>query len=180
MSQRGNMPETEINHSAGPVSDRLKSLFSFPNPVNEVAARMVAGMVVALTLAIILTDQPWLMFVLAYGFLARVATGPTLSPMGLLATRVLAPGLGIQPRPVPGPPKRFAQSIGLVFSTTALVVYFGADSALAAKSVLGILAVFATLESVVGFCAGCFVFNHLMQWGLIPESVCRECLVTES
>ena len=98
------MQESEINHSAGPVPDRLKSVFSFPNPVNEVAARMVAGMVVVLTLAIILTDQPWLMFVLAYGFLARVATGPTLSPMGLLATRVLAPGLGIQPRPVPGPP----------------------------------------------------------------------------
>ena len=71
-----------------------RSIFSFPNPVNEVAARMVAGMVLTLTLAIILTGQSWLAAVLVYGFLARVATGPTLSPMGLLATRVLATCIG--------------------------------------------------------------------------------------
>ena len=61
----------------------LKEVFSFPHPVNEYAARMVAGMVVALSLAIILLDMPWLLFFLAYGFFARVLTGPTLSPMGL-------------------------------------------------------------------------------------------------
>ena len=154
----------------------LGTLFSFPNPVNEISARLVAGMVVMLSLAVILTDQPWLMFVLAYGFLARVATGPTLSPIGLLATRVLVPLMGNPSRPVPGPPKRFAQSIGLVFSTAALVVFYASGSEVVAKSLGGVLAVFATLESVVGFCAGCFVFNHLMRWGLIPESVCRECL----
>ena len=85
----------------------MGSTFSFPNPVNEVAARLVAGMVVALSLTILISGQSWLIAVLAYGFLARVATGPTLSPMGLLATRVLAPRLA-RPRPVPGPPKRFA------------------------------------------------------------------------
>ena len=154
-----------------------RSVFSFPNPVNEVAARMVAGMVVALSLAIILTGQEWLAVVLAYGFVARVATGPTLSPMGLLATRVLAPRSGIAPRPVPGPPKRFAQAVGLVFSVTAVVLFFGMDSPVAAKGVLAVLTVFAALESFAGFCFGCFVFNHLMGWGLIPESVCRECVV---
>ena len=154
-----------------------RSIFSFPNPVNEVAARMVAGMVLTLTLAIILTGQSWLAAVLVYGFLARVATGPTLSPMGLLATRVLAPHSGIAPRPVPGPPKRFAQTVGLGFSTTALVLLLVAASTLAANVVLGVLALFAFLEAVVGFCAGCFVFGYLMRWGLIPESVCRECVV---
>ena len=80
----------------------IKDLFGFPNPVNEVAARMVAGMVMILTLAILLTDYNWLMFVLAYGFIARVLTGPKLSPMGQLATRVLAPLLNN--KDVPGPP----------------------------------------------------------------------------
>ena len=150
-------------------TDRFRSVFSFPNPVNEVAARLVAGMVVLLVLAILLTDQAWLMFVLAYGFAARVASGP----MGLLATRVLAPRL--ESRPVPGPPKRFAQSVGLVFSVAALVTYFVADSAFAAKAILAVLATFAILESAAGFCAGCFVFNRLMRLGLIPQSVCREC-----
>ena len=167
------------NPKKSSVAGIFKSVFGFPNPVNEVAARMVAGMVVVLSLTIILSDQKWLTFVLGYGFLARVATGPTMSPMGLLATRVLVPLFGNPLRPVPGPPKRFAQSVGLVFSATALALYFTVDSAVAAKSVLGTLALFATLESVVGFCTGCFVFNHLMRWGLIPESVCRECLAPQ-
>jgi hypothetical protein len=49
---------------------------------------------------------------LAYGFVARVLTGPTLSPLGQLVTRVVTPRLPVAPRPVPGPPKRFAQGIG--------------------------------------------------------------------
>ena len=166
----------EYNETATTVS-QLKTVFSFPNPVNEVAARMVAGMVVALSLAIIFTDQSWLMFLLAYGFLARVATGPTLSPMGQFATRVLVPLVGNPIRSVPGPPKRFAQSVGLVFSIAALVLYFVVGSVVPAKGVLGVLVLFAALESGVGFCAGCFVFGYLMRWGLIPRSVCEECVV---
>ena len=165
------------NETASAVS-KLKNVFNFPNPVNEVAARMVAGMVLTLSLAIIFTDQSWLMFLLAYGFLARVATGPTLSPMGLLATRVLVPMVGNPQRSVPGPPKRFAQSIGLVFSIVALTLYFAVGSVVAAKGVLGVLVLFAALESGVGFCAGCYVFGYLMKWGLIPKSVCEECVVT--
>ena len=170
------MSTTTKGTGVAPQATLVKSMFSFPNPVNEVAARMVAGMVVVLALATIFTDQSWLMFVLAYGFLARVATGPTLSPMGLLATRVLVPLAGNPQKPVPGPPKRFAQSVGLAFSAAALLTFFVVGSTLAAKGILGVLVLFATLESVVGFCAGCFVFNRLMHWGLIPESVCRECM----
>ena len=99
--------------------------------------------------------------------------------MGLLATRLLAPRSGITPRLVPGPPKRFAQTIGLVFSATGLILYFGMDSGVPAKSVLTVLATFAALESFIGFCAGCFVFGYLMRWGLIPRSVCEECLAVQ-
>jgi len=56
------------------------SLFSFPDPVNEVAARLVAGGVVLLSAAAIALNQPWLTALIAYGFIARVASGPTLSP----------------------------------------------------------------------------------------------------
>lgn len=161
------------------LSRLIKSAFNFPNPVNEYAARMVAGMVLVLCLTIILTNESWLTFVLVYGFLARVTTGPLLSPMGLLATRVLAPVLNLK-KPVPGPPKRFAQAVGLIFSVTALVLYFPLDFSIAAKGVLAILSIFAFLESAIGFCAGCFVFNYLMKWGIIPESVCRECTVKYS
>ena len=61
---------------------------------------------------------------LAYGFLARVAAGPRYSPLGLFVTRVAVPLLGIAPRNVPGPPKRFAQGMGAVISVAAVVAAF--------------------------------------------------------
>jgi len=155
---------------------RIKSIFTFPSPVNEVAARLVAAMVVVLSLSFILTGESWLLVLLLYGFLARVLAGPNLSPIGLLATRVLVPVLGNPQRSVPGPPKRFAQVVGLLFSSVALALFF-LISPVAAKSVVGVLVVFASLEAGVGFCAGCFVFGYLMRWGVIPESVCLECQV---
>ena len=154
----------------------MKSILSFPNPVNEVAARLVAGMVLALALATILTGEPWLLLFLVYGFVARVLTGPTLSPIGLIATRLVVPLLNIPEKPVPGPPKRFAQFVGLVVSSVGAVLFIWV-SPIAGKSVLGVLAVFAALESGFGFCAGCFVFGYLMRWGLIPESVCLACRI---
>ena len=157
------------------MGNRLNDIFSFPHPANEIAARWVAAMVVSLTVAIILTDQYWLIAVLLYGFAARVLTGPSLSPMGLLATKVIVPALGNPQKPVAGPPKRFAQAVGLVFSLTALLFVYVLDNSVAAEITMGILVVFAFMESALGFCAGCFVFGKLMQFGLIPEEVCERC-----
>jgi hypothetical protein len=151
------------------------TLFSFPNPVNEVAARLVAGGVVLMSLAAIAFDQPWITAVLAYGFIARVATGPKLSPLGLLVTKVIVPRLPIEPRPTAGPPKRFAQAIGAVFTTTAAALALGFGLESAAYALLGVIVVFATLESVVGLCVGCKVFALLMRVGVIPQEVCERC-----
>jgi Domain of unknown function (DUF4395) len=150
-------------------------LFTFPDPVNEVSARLVAGGVVLLSLATIVFDQPWATAVIAYGFLARVASGPTLSPLGQLVTRVVTPRLHVAPRPVPGPPNRFAQGIGAVFSgsAAALALGFGLDTA--AYVVLGLLIVAATLESAFGLCLGCRAFAALMRAGSIPEEICERC-----
>jgi hypothetical protein len=150
-------------------------LFSFPDPVNEVSARLVAGGVVLLSLAAIVFDQPWLTAVIAYGFLARVLTGPTLSPLGQFVTRVLTPLWPARERPVPGPPKRFAQGIGATLSTAAAVLALGFGLHTAAYALLGMLALAATLESVFGVCLGCRIFAVLMRAGVIPEEVCERC-----
>jgi hypothetical protein len=153
---------------------RVRTLFSFPNPVNEVSARLVAGGVVIMSVLTIALDLKWVTAVIAYGFVARVLTGPSLSPLGQLVTRVITPRLGLAERPVAGPPKRFAQGIGVAFSLTALVLtvlgYWGA-----AQIVLGLLAVAASLESVLGLCLGCKVFALLMRVGVVPEVVCERC-----
>ena len=152
-----------------------RSLFAFPDPVNEVSARLVAAGVVLLALATIVLDQPLLTIPLAYGFVARVLTGPTLSPLGQLVTRVVTPRLPVAPRYVAGPPKRFAQGVGVAFSVTAAVLALGFDLRGAAYVVLAMLIVAATLESALGFCLGCKVFAVLMRVGIIPDEVCERC-----
>lgn len=150
------------------------SLLSFPNPVNEKAARTVAAGVVVLAAVTLATSAYWLLVPLAYGFLARALTGPTLSPLGRLATAVVAPRLGA-PTYVPGPPKRFAQSIGAVLSTTAAVLALGFGAHGAADVLLALLVVAAGLESAFAFCIGCRLFMLGMRMRLVPESVCLEC-----
>jgi hypothetical protein len=149
-------------------------LLSFPNPVNEVSARLVAAGVVVMCLLTIAFDLRWATVVIAYGFVARVLTGPKLSPLGQLVTRVLTPHLPFPPRLVPGPPKRFAQGIGAVFSVSALVLnllgFWGA-----AEIVLALLTAAAFLESAFGFCLGCKAFALLMRVGVIPAEVCESC-----
>jgi Domain of unknown function (DUF4395) len=150
-------------------------ILSFPDPVNEVAARVVAAGVVLLGLVTIVLDQPWLTVLIAYGFVARVVTGPTLSPLGQLATRVVTPRLGVEPRYVPGPPKRFAQGIGALLSVTAAVLALGLGLPSAAYVVLGALVVAAALEAGLGLCLGCQMFALLMRAGVIPREVCERC-----
>jgi len=152
----------------------IRSLFSFPNPVNEVSARLVAAGVVTMCLAAILLDARWLTFVIAYGFIARVLTGPTMSPLGQLVTRVITPRLPVAPKLVAGPPKRFAQGIGAMVTTVALVlVLLGLWTA--AKLVLGLIVVAALMESALGFCLGCWIFALLMRVGVVPAEVCDHC-----
>jgi len=151
----------------------MRTLFSFPNPVNEKAARVVAGVVLVAVIATLATSWYWLLIPIAYGFCARVLTGPTLSPLGWTAQNVIAPRLGDR-KPVPGPPKRFAQGMGAVMSTTALILAFAASHT-AADVVLILFLPAAGLESIVGYCVGCRIFGLLIRLGVIPQSVCAQC-----
>ena len=153
----------------------MTRLFSFPHPVNELSARLVAGGVVIMSVAAIVLGQPWLTAIIAYGFVARVLTGPKFSPLGLLVTRVITPRLPVRAKLVPGPPKRFAQGIGAVVTVTAAVLALGFGQRVAADVMLGAVAVAATLESVFAFCIGCKIFAGLMRIGVIPDAVCAEC-----
>ena len=152
----------------------IREVFSFPNPVNDNAARVVAAGVAALALITLATGWLWLIVLLAVGFAARALSGPRFSLLGRLATRVIAPRLG-PAKLVPGPPKRFAQAIGLTLTTVAVVAALGFGADRLALGLVAVLLVFATLESVLGFCAGCWLFGLLMKTGLIPADTCAEC-----
>lgn len=152
------------------VRDHLR----FPNPVNETSARLVASGVVAQGLAYLAVRSWWMLVPLAYGFLARVLAGPTFSPLGQFVTRIVTPRVRVAHRFVPGPPKRFAQALGLVFSVSALVAAVLGETVVAVVLIVGLLAA-ASLEAFAGYCLGCVVFGRLMRWGLVPADVCVEC-----
>jgi hypothetical protein len=156
----------------------MAKLFSFPNPVNETSARIVAGGAVIMGALFAATGNGWILAALAYGFVARVLTGPTLSPLGRLSTQVLTPMLTAfmknEHRMVPGPPKRFAQGVGATFSIVASALFLsGAQTP--ARFVIAALVCAAFLESAFAVCLGCIMFGWLMKAGVIPEEVCEEC-----
>lgn len=153
----------------------MRELLSFPNPVNETSARIVAGAVAVLAVIAVAFQQGWLLPVLAYGFVARALTGPTLSPLGLVATRIVTPRLRVSHRYSPGPAKRFAQTIGALFTVTAALLWYAAGEHTAALVLAGIIAVFASLEAALGLCIGCRVFYLAMRLGIVPPSVCEDC-----
>ena len=133
-------------------------LFGFPNPVNETSARLVAAGVVLQGIVYLAVQEWWLLVPLAYGFLARVLSGPRFSPLGQLVTRVITPRLKGDHKFVPGPPKRFAQGVGLVFSGGALLA-----TALGAPTVAIVLIAGLVIPLHVGATGspGCARGHHL-------------------
>ena len=150
-----------------------RKVFEFPNPVNEYAARITAGLVVVLAAVTLLTGWGWGLALIAAGFWLRVLFGPRISPLALLSVKVLAPRLG-RAKLVPGPPKRFAQGMGAAMSTAAALL-LAAGLAPAAWILLAVLVLAASLEAFAGFCLGCMIFGLLQRRGLIPAEICEAC-----
>ncbi|HYN31406.1 MAG TPA: DUF4395 domain-containing protein [Ilumatobacteraceae bacterium] len=150
----------------------LSRLLQFPDPVNETSARIVAAGVVTMALAFLILREGWILIPLTYGFLARVATGPTLSPLGQFATRFATPqieargGAAFHSRQVPGPPKRFAQAIGLGFTALASIAWLFEAPAVS-WALIAMLAAAATLEAAFAICLGCIAYSAI--WG------CADC-----
>lgn len=160
--------------AASPTVGPVRGLIGFPNPVNEKAARVVAAIVAVASALTLATGWYWMLAVLAYGFWARVLTGPKLSPLGRFAARVAAPRLG-EPKYVPGPPKRFAQGMGAAITTAAALLALGLGATAAADALLVAMIVAAGLEAVLAVCIGCRVFALLMRLGVVPEETCAAC-----
>lgn len=153
----------------------------FPSVVDDVTVRLIAAVVLVIGIVALAASQWWLYAVLAVDFSLRAALGPSASPVAQLVQRWIRPTVGAAKRPTPGPPKRFAATIGalLTVAATALwLVGLATGSSVAAAWVVGIgvvMVVFPALESVFGICVGCILFSGLMRVGLVPEEICLDC-----
>ena len=153
-------------------------LFRFPSEVNEYSARLVATGVVIMTALYLDNGSPVLLGLIAFGFVARVVSGPSLSPLGQLVTRVLTPAVeslttkkGAQ---VPGPPKQFAQAIGATLSLGAVAAAaFGSSTG--ALVLVAMIMIAASIEAFLGYCIGCTAYAYLMRRGVLPDDACVAC-----
>ena len=153
----------------------MSKLIGFPHSVNEVSARLVASGVVGMCAAVLAFRWTWVLVPLSYGFVARLLTGPKLSPLGQFVTKVATPRMPFPEKLVPGPPKRFAQGIGATLSVGALVAHFMFGATGLALLLVAAITVAATLEAALGFCLGCKIFALLMRFGVIPPEACADC-----
>ena len=152
----------------------VAKILRFPNPVNDVAARLVAAGACAMALAVVLGVR-WMIIPLALGFVLRVLAGPRWSPLALVVTRIVVPRLSVAPRYVPGPPKRFAQGIGATLSVGALLATYAFGAPVVGQVFAAMIVGAAFLEAAFGYCLGCKAFALLMRARVIPQSVCLEC-----
>ncbi|HZY37939.1 MAG TPA: DUF4395 domain-containing protein [Mucilaginibacter sp.] len=127
--------------------------------IDENRVRGVAFFVVLLALAYIVSGSAIVIVLLLADFALRAFNFNTYSPLALVSGFGVRQA-GLTPNPVDRAPKRFAAFMGIVFLSAILVLSL-AGFVLSAKIIAAVLVLFASLESFLGFCAGCYVYTFL-------------------
>jgi hypothetical protein len=133
--------------------------------INENRARLVAFFILLLSATCFLTANWIIAAFLLIDFGTRVFNLYKYSLLAIVAG-LLIKLFNIKNKLVDRAPKRFAALIGLIFSTAILATLL-LDFIMTAKILLDILMIFAALESLAGFCAGCHVYTWLKRFRLI-------------
>lgn len=138
----------------------MKKIIS-KNHVNEKIVRIIAGQVVLLTILLLFTSWKILALFLVADFALRVFT-KTPSLLAFNA-KLISKTFNLKPKPIFAAPKRFAASLGLLFSILiALLLYL--DYTSIAYIVGSILIICAALEAFLNVCLGCYIYN----WVIVP------------
>ncbi len=127
---------------------------------NESKVRLIAFFVLLSVILYWLTDSIIVPFFLVIDFSLRSFDLGKYSPLGLISDWAVQT-FKLPVKPVYLPPKRFAARIGLAFSIAILVLHVLEINTIIISS---ILAFFAALESLLGFCAGCYVYSLLQRF----------------
>lgn len=129
--------------------------------VDENRVRVVAFFVLVLAAVFIIIQNPLIIALLLIDFSLRALNFNTYSPLAALAGLIVKRS-GIKPKPVDRAPKRFAAMVGIVFIAAVLSLSL-LHLELTAAIVAGVLIVFASLESFLSFCMGCYVYTFLIR-----------------
>jgi hypothetical protein len=133
-------------------------------PVNENITRLNAVQTLVLAVIWLFTATPAIPAALAVDFLLRAANYGRFSPLNLVSG-FLVKTFSIPAKAVDRAPKRFAAGVGSLFSFSILILSLFSYM-LAAGVLTGILILFASLEALFAFCAGCYVYFFLKKLGV--------------
>lgn len=125
--------------------------------VNETQVRTTAFLVLLTASAWVLLGNIYAIAFLIPDFFLRAFNFGKYSPLNI-ASKFLVTHLTLPVKPIDQAPKRFAAKLGLLFavSITALQLL---QYKTAATTAAAVLIFFALLESVFGFCAGCYAYT---------------------
>lgn len=180
LSARSKYAVIELAREGGISRSFLEKLLlqlkpSFPLLVNEWTARFVALQVCCFSILALYLKYPFLLLFLIYEFFARLLYGPRFSLMVFIANQLFHRLFSFPGKQVPGVPKRFAQMIGLLFTSVAGILWYLTGHFDISFYLLLTLALFSGLEAFLGWCAACYLFSILMKTGIIPHSICEQC-----
>lgn len=146
------------------ANDNLECPVDFVT-IDEYRARLVAFIVLLLGITCLMTLNLGVAFFMLADFVLRAFNLNKYSPLSFIA-RGLLHVFGKKPKLVDRAPKRFAAFVGLAF-LLAITIALLSGTPVFARILLAILIAFAALESLAGFCAGCYVYTYLKRFGLI-------------
>ncbi|NUQ81251.1 MAG: DUF4395 domain-containing protein [Bacteroidetes bacterium] len=133
--------------------------------VNQTVVRLNALQISVITIAGLISGWYALFLFLAADFALRISGWNQWSPVRWISYQ-LVNRLQLPDQPVDRAPKRFAASVGLLFSIS--IGLTGLAGLEWTALVLGIvLLVCALLEALVNFCVGCWVYMMLIRLRLI-------------
>lgn len=132
-----------------------------PDVLDGTAGRI--GALLSLGVILLVAGKGWglLALALAADFALRALGRPAFSPISR-AAGLLRWVTGLPVRPVNAGPKRFAASVGAMFSLGTALALLAGVSALG-FGLAGVLAVCAGLEGAIGFCLACRLHPWLIR-----------------
>jgi hypothetical protein len=133
-----------------------------PTTSSESKIRITAFFALVLIVAYLITGFGVYPIILLADFGLRAFGAAAYSPLAFLAGKI-ATALRLPVKPVYMPPKRFAARIGFVFCVGITILHY-IDMEISATLLGFVIGGFAALESLAGFCAGCYVYGFLKKF----------------
>lgn len=130
--------------------------------VNESVIRIISLQVVLFVSLSIYFQNGFIALFLALDFAIRANSDGKFSLLRQIGNAI-AKVFSIQPKLIPAAPKKFAATLGILFSIL-IALFYAVEFNTIAIVTASLLMICAVLESFFGVCVGCYVYTFINQF----------------